>query len=74
VQFCLPSELRAPDGGRLADIGILPSIELERRNLAMIPGTGIVLRGAVRSILLVTKVPPGKIRTLAADSSSRTSV
>jgi predicted solute-binding protein len=60
--------------GGSADIGILPTVELERQGLAMIPGTGIACRGAVRSILLVTKVPPEKIRTLAADSSSRTSV
>jgi predicted solute-binding protein len=74
VQFCLPSECALRMAGGSADIGILPSIELERQDLAMIPGTGIACRGAVRSILLVTKVPPGKIRTLAADSSSRTSV
>lgn len=74
LDFCLPSECaeRLADGA--ADIGIVPSIELERLGLELIPGAGIACRGAVRSILLFTKVRPEQIRTLAADSSSRTSV
>lgn len=60
--------------GGEADIGIIPSFELLRQNLAVVPGVGIVSRGAVRSILLVSKCPASGIRTLAADSSSRTSV
>ena len=57
-----------------ADIGIVPSFELTRQDLQIIPGAGIACHGPVRSILLVTKRPPREIRTLAADSSSRTSV
>lgn len=56
------------------DVGILPCFELLRQDLGTIPGLGIACRGPVRSILLVSKCPPGEIRTLAADSSSRTSV
>src|SRR5215471_15227522 len=57
-----------------ADIGIIPSFELTRHDFAVVPGVGIAARGAVRSILLVSKRPAGQIRTLAADTSSRTSV
>ena len=57
-----------------ADIGIIPAYELSRQKLGIIPGVGIACRGAVRSILLVSKCPVPAIRTLAADSSSRTSV
>ncbi len=57
-----------------ADIGIIPSFELTRQDLAIVPGTGIACHGPVRSILLVSKVPAGEIRRLAVDSSSRTSV
>jgi chorismate dehydratase len=57
-----------------ADIGIVPVIELNRQNLEVIPGTGIACRGPVRSILLISSRPASQIRTLAADSSSRTSV
>ena len=57
-----------------ADIGIVPAFELLHQDLEVIPGLGIACRGAVRSILLVSKVEAAAIRTLAADSSSRTSV
>jgi predicted solute-binding protein len=57
-----------------ADIGIVPSFELTRQDLEIIPGAGIACRGAVRSILLVSVRPAQEIRTLAVDSSSRTSV
>jgi predicted solute-binding protein len=57
-----------------ADIGIVPAIELGRLGLEMIPGSCIASRGPVRSILLISKVPLDQIQTLAADSSSRTSV
>ena len=49
-------------------------MELNRQNLDIIRGAGIACREAVRSILLISKVPFAEIRTLAADSSSRTSV
>ena len=57
-----------------ADIGIIPAFELTRQNLAVVPGVGIASRGAVRSILLISKCPAAEIRTLAGDTSSRTSV
>jgi chorismate dehydratase len=57
-----------------ADIGIVPAFELTRQKLKIIPGAGIACRGPVRSILLISKQPPAEVRTLAADSSSRTSV
>ena len=57
-----------------ADIGIVPSIELPRQRLAILPGLGIASRGDVRSILLVSKVPLGEVKILAADINSRTSI
>ena len=57
-----------------ADIGIVPSFELTRQDLEILPGTGIACHGAVRSILLISSRPAAEIRTLAVDSSSRTSV
>jgi predicted solute-binding protein len=56
------------------DIGIVPCAELDRLGLDFLPDVGIACRGAVRSILLISKVPFESIRTLGADSSSRTSV
>ncbi|MBV9743993.1 MAG: menaquinone biosynthesis protein [Acidobacteriia bacterium] len=57
-----------------ADIGIIPSFELTRQELEIVPGTGIACHGPVRSILLISKRPASKIQRLAVDSSSRTSV
>jgi len=74
VSFAIPSECadRLADGR--ADIGIVPMVEAARLGLTIIPGAGIASNGPVRSILLISKVPFGEIRTLAADTSSRTSV
>jgi chorismate dehydratase len=55
-------------------IGLVPVAEVARQGLEMVPGLGISCLGAVRSILLFSRVPWGKIRTLGADASSRTSV
>jgi predicted solute-binding protein len=74
LSFAIPSECadRLFDGR--ADIGIVPVVECERQNLRIIPGAGIASDGPVRSILLISKVPFDRIQSLAADSSSRTSV
>lgn len=74
LSFAIPAECadRLADGR--TDIGIVPSIELTRQKLSVIRGAGIACRGAVRSILLVSKTPFQEIETLAADASSRTSV
>ena len=73
LEFCLPSECADRLASGAADIGIVPSIELPRLGLEIIPGAGIACRSEVRSILLASKVPPERIRTLAGDASSRTS-
>lgn len=74
LEFRLPSECADRLASGAADIGIAPSIEFERQGLELIPGAGIACHGPVRSILLVSKTPLDKVRTLAADTSSRTSV
>ena len=74
LSFAIPSQCADRLAAATAEIGIVPSIEVARQGLEIIPGTGIACRGPVRSILLVTQAPPDRIRTLAADSSSRSSV
>ena len=74
LSFSVPSECANRLASGTADIGIVPSIELTRQTLDVIPGAGIACRGPVRSILLISKVPFGQIGTLAVDSGSRTSV
>lgn len=74
VRFALPSicadQLRSGE----ADIGIVPVIEMARQGLDYFRGVGIACHGPVRTILLISKVPFEKIRTLATDAGSRSSV
>ena len=74
LQFCVPSECAERLRHGTADIGIVPVVEVSRQRLHYLEGTGIACRGPVRSVLLFSKVPPGRIRSIAADTSSRTSV
>lgn len=74
LDFRIPSGCADRMAAGEADIGIIPSFELTRQDLEILPGTGIACHGPVRSILLVSSRPAGEIRTLAADASSRTSV
>jgi predicted solute-binding protein len=57
-----------------ADIGLPPVAALLDQDLAIFRGAGIACRGAVRTILLVSRVPFDRIRALATDAGSRTSV
>jgi predicted solute-binding protein len=74
VEFAVPSECADRVARGDADLGILPVAEIQRLGLPCFPETGIACTGAVRSILLITKVAPERIGRLAVDSSSRTSV
>lgn len=74
LSFRIPAECADILAAGKADIGLIPAFELLRQPLEIIPGLGIACRGTVRSILLVSKVEAPRIRTLSADSSSRTSV
>src|ERR1035441_1066287 len=74
LDFRVPSGCAEQLASGAADIGIVPSFELTRQDLEVIPGVGIACHGAARSILLVSSRPAARIRTLAVDSSSRTSV
>ena len=74
LSFAIPAECADRLASGLADIGIVPAVELNRQKLDIIRGAGIACHGPVRSILLISKVPYGEIRRLATDSTSRTSV
>jgi len=56
------------------DVGLIPTVELARiPELEVVPGLGIVSRGAARSVLLVTRGTPERARRVALDPESRTS-
>jgi chorismate dehydratase len=75
ISYTLPSACaRALEAGT-ADIGIIPAAAYAQvPGLTVLPGVAIASRRPVRSILLVSRVPVDKIRTVALDTSSMTSV
>src|SRR5262249_11209568 len=75
ISYTVPSACaRALESGA-ADIGIIPAAAYAMiSGLQVLPAVAIASRRAVRSILLVSKVPVEKIRTIALDTSSMTSV
>jgi chorismate dehydratase len=75
ISYTLPSTCaRALEAGT-ADIGIIPAAAYTQiPGLSILPGVAIASRRPVGSILLVSKVPADKIRTVALDTSSMTSV
>lgn len=74
LTFSIPSLCAEQVEQDIVQIGLAPVAEIARQHLDIVPGVGIAAQGAVRSILLFTKVPWTRIGTLAADLSSRTSV
>jgi chorismate dehydratase len=75
ISYTLPSQCAARLREGSADIGIIPSAAYAGiADLAILPGVAIASRRAVRSILLVSKVPLEKIHSVALDTSSMTSV
>lgn len=74
LEFALPSECARQLREGEADIGIVPVAALLDGDYGIFRGTGIACHGAVRSILLISKVPFEDIRTLALDTASRSSV
>jgi chorismate dehydratase len=75
LKFQVPSlcanQLKAGE----VDAGLISSIEYLRiPKLKIVPGLCIASPKRVRSVVILAKVPPEEIRTLALDTSSRTSV
>lgn len=57
------------------DAGLIPAIEYQRIDgLQVVPDLSVASKQAVKSVLLLSRVPADQIRTVAADHSSRTSI
>jgi chorismate dehydratase len=75
ISYTIPSQCATSLREGSADIGIIPvAAYASIPDLAILPGVAIASRRAVRSILLVSKVPLETIQTVALDTSSMTSV
>lgn len=72
--YTIPSRCAEQLSAGEADIGIIPVAALTTiPGLTIIPDVSIASKDKVRSILLVSKVPAHRIRSVATDNSSRTS-
>jgi chorismate dehydratase len=75
ISYTVPSQCAADLATGSADIGIIPAAAYASvPGLAVLPGVAIASRRPVRSILLVSRVPLDRIRSVALDTSSLTSV
>jgi chorismate dehydratase len=75
LQFHVPSMCADKLSSGEVDAGIVSSIEYLRiPGLRIVPGLCIASPKRVRSVGILSKVPPEQIRTLALDTSSRSSV
>lgn len=76
IRYDVPSECARLLHAHEIDLGLVPSIEFLRGPgpYAIVPGPAVVSRGPVASVAIFTRREPRDIRTIAMDSSSRTSV
>lgn len=75
IEYTIPSTCAAALAANDADIGIIPAVTYAQiPGLVILPNIAIASKDHVRSILLVSKKPIEDVRTVAADTSSRTSV
>jgi chorismate dehydratase len=75
IRYDVPSVCAALLHEGAVDLGLIPSVEyLNAPDYRFVPGVGIGSAGRVASVALYTRTPIGKIRSIALDTSSRTSV
>ena len=75
ISYTIPSACAKALSEGTADIGIIPAAAYTTiPDLVIIPDIAIAARNAVRSILLVSRMPVDRVRTVALDTSSMTSV
>jgi chorismate dehydratase len=75
VRYDVPSVCAELLHGGHVDVGLIPSIEyLQGSEYRLVPDVGIGSRGEIATVALYTHKPIRAVRTIALDTSSRTSV
>ncbi|HEY2434147.1 MAG TPA: menaquinone biosynthesis protein [Vicinamibacterales bacterium] len=76
IRYDIPSECARLLHAHETDLGLIPSIEYLRGPVpyALVPGPAVTSRGPVASVAIYTRREPRDLRTIAMDTSSRTSV
>jgi len=75
LRFDVPSKCAALLHEGSIDVGMIPSIEYLRghESYRIVPDLGIISDGPVASVAMFTPISPDRMRTIAVDTSSRTS-
>ena len=76
LRFDVPSECARLLHAHDTDLGLIPSIEYLRGPVPyfLVPGPAVTSRGPVASVAIYTRREPRDVKTIAMDTSSRTSV
>ncbi len=75
IRYDLPSVCSSLLHAGEVDLGLVPSIDyLQSSDYRLVPGVGIGSRGPIASVALFSRVPLDSVRSIALDTSSRTSV
>ncbi len=74
LEFDLPSTCAARLRAGEVDLGLIPAIEYLGGDYRLVPDLAIGSDGPILSVAVFTSVPIARVRRMAVDSSSRTSV
>lgn len=74
IRYDVPSRCATLLHEGRVDLGLIPAIEYLRGDYAMVPDVAIASDGPIASVAVFSRVPIGRVKTLALDTSSRTSV
>lgn len=74
VRFDVPAKCAELLHEGKVDLGLIPAIEYQRGDYAIVPGIAIASHGDVATVAVFTRKPMAQVETLALDLSSRTSV
>lgn len=74
LRFDVPSKCAELLHAHEVDLGLIPSIEYPGHDYRIVPGVSIASDGPVASVAVFSRVPTEAIRSIALDTSSRTSI
>src|SRR3954453_5451435 len=74
VRFDVPAKCAELLHENKVDLGLIPAIEYLRGDYAIVPNIAIASDGDVATVAVFTRQPMDRVKTLALDLSSRTSV
>jgi chorismate dehydratase len=74
LRFDVPAKCAELLHANEVDLGLIPSIEYPGHDYRIVPGVSIASDGPIASVAIFSKMPTDGIRSIALDTSSRTSI